>query len=120
MGMRSRQPIFAIPAHPLKIQTSPKLNLQLQTYPTSERQEIMETPNTPLRLALQRQSSEPTGSLSRESPVEQPTPREQIKVESSAQRATSQTQELDMQYEQTNRNINYLRSFLLAQRLNTL
>ena len=105
----------------LQLQTSPKLNLQLQSSPKSEGRETSESPNAPLRLVL-RKSPEPAATLSQDSPVnpQQSAQDEPIKVEPAGQRRTSQNQELDMQYEQTNRNINYLRSFLLAQRLNTL
>ena len=93
----------------LQLQTSPK-----QASPGGAEQE-RPTPELPNRLM---NSPVPC----QDNPVRTTTPTDQMKLEHLHRSAGGkhQRQALDMQYEQTNRNINYLRSFLLAQRLNTL
>ena len=95
----------------LQLQTSPK-----QASPGGAEQERP----TPELLPTNRLMNSPVPC--QDNSVRTTTPTDQMKLEHLHRSAGGkhQRQALDMQYEQTNRNINYLRSFLLAQRLNTL
>ena len=110
----------------LQLQASPKSSVQLQTSPTPqplasprpvEPVEEMKIPNVSCHLKL-RKSPVPCPDKSSTVPTE--LAKMELSQKPGNQKPVGQRQALDMQYEQTNRNINYLRSFLLAQRLNTL